>query len=99
VTHPFTDYQPNLIELKTAVQRQYVYERTSTSVAPARDWTEPTKFDKLRIKTEKQLVQFINTELDLGIRDARQALKSADTLADAQECRRRANKHTPQPPA
>ena len=49
------------------------------------DWPEPTKFDKLRIKTEMQLVQLINAELDLGIRDARQALKSADTWAVAED--------------
>ena len=55
-----------------------------------RDWPEPTKFDKLRIKTEMQLVQLINIELDLGIRDARQALKSADTWPVREECSRRA---------
>jgi hypothetical protein len=55
------------------------------------DWSEPTKFDQLRIKTETQLFQLINTELDLGIRDARQALKSVDTFAVVEECRRRAN--------
>jgi hypothetical protein len=55
------------------------------------DWPEPTKFDQLRIKTEMQLVQLINAELDLGIRDARQALKSADAWAVAEACRRRAN--------
>ena len=46
---------------------------------------ELSKFDELRIKTGKQLVQLINNELDLGIRDARQALKSADTWAAAEE--------------
>ena len=55
-------------------------------------WPELTKFDKLRIKTEVQLVRLINTELDLAIRDARQALKSVDTFAVAEECNRRANK-------
>ena len=55
------------------------------------DWADPTKFDELRLKTEKQLIQLVNSELDHGIRDARQALKSADTLAVAEECRRRAN--------
>jgi len=56
------------------------------------EWPEPTKFDQLRIKTEVQLVQLINAELDLGIRDARQALNSADTWAVAEECRSRANR-------
>jgi Protein of unknown function (DUF2934) len=55
-------------------------------------WAEPTKFDQLRIKTEIQLVRLINAELDLGIRDARQALKSADTWAVAEEHHRRANR-------
>jgi len=57
-----------------------------------RDWPEPTKFDKLRIKTEMQLVQLINIELDLGIEDARQAFKSADTRPVREECIRRANR-------
>ena len=56
------------------------------------DWPEPTKFDKLRIKTEMQLVRLINAELDLGIRDARQALKSVDTRAIVEECHRRAKR-------
>ena len=57
-----------------------------------RDWPEPTKFDKLRIKTEMQLVQLIKIELDLGIQDARQALKSADTWPVREECSRRATR-------
>ncbi len=57
-----------------------------------RDWPEPTKFDKLRIKTEMQLVQLINIELDLGIQNARQALKSVDTWTVAKEHHRRANR-------
>ena len=48
------------------------------------DWPEPTKFDKLRIKTETQLIHLIDAELDLGIRDVRQAFKSAETWAVAQ---------------
>ena len=57
-----------------------------------RDWSEPTKFNKLRIKTEMQLVQLINIELDLGLQDARQALKSADTWPVREECNRKANR-------
>ena len=57
-----------------------------------RNWPEPTKFDKLRIKTEMQLIQLINIELDLGIQDARQALKSADTWPVREECSQRANR-------
>jgi hypothetical protein len=56
------------------------------------DWSEPTKFDKLRIKTEMQLVQLIKIELDLGIQDARQALKCADTWPVREACSRRANR-------
>lgn len=57
-----------------------------------KDWPEPTKFDKLRIKTEMQLVQLINIELDRGIQDARQPLKSADTWPVREECNRRAGR-------
>jgi Protein of unknown function (DUF2934) len=56
------------------------------------DWTEPTKFDQLRIKTDMQLVQLINAELDLGIRYAHQALKSADLWAVAEEFNNRAKR-------
>ena len=56
------------------------------------DWPEPTKFDQLRIKTEIQLVQLINIELDLGIQEARQALKSAGKLPVSGECTCRANR-------
>jgi len=55
-------------------------------------WSEPTKFNKLRIKTEMQLIRLINVELDLGIRDARQALKSVDTRVIVEECHRRAKR-------
>lgn len=44
---------------------------------------ELSKFDWLRLRTEEQLVQLINHELDSGIRDARQALRSAETPAIA----------------
>src|ERR1043166_8624685 len=40
---------------------------------------ELSKFDELRMKTEKQLIELVNSDLDLGIREARQALRSADT--------------------
>jgi len=56
------------------------------------DWPEPTKFDKLRIKTETQLVQLIDIEINLGIQDARQALKAADTRSIREAHSRRANK-------
>jgi len=56
------------------------------------DWPELTKFYKLRIKTEMQLVQLINTELERGTRDARQALKFADTWPVAEDCYRRAKR-------
>jgi hypothetical protein len=53
---------------------------------------ELSKFDELRIKTGKELVRLINNELDHGIRDARQALKSADTWAAAEDCYLRAKR-------
>jgi hypothetical protein len=56
------------------------------------DWPEPTKFDQLRIKTDRQLYRIVTTELDLAIRDGRHALKSADTWAVAEACYRRANR-------
>ena len=43
------------------------------------------KFDELRIKTEDQLVRMINNQLDLGIREARLALRSADTWTSAED--------------
>jgi hypothetical protein len=39
-----------------------------------------------------ELVQIINNELDLGTRDARQALRSPDTWTVAEEYRRRARR-------
>jgi hypothetical protein len=56
------------------------------------DWREPTTFDKIRIKTEMQLVHLIEAELNLGIQDARQALKSVDMWSVREECNRRANR-------
>ena len=66
----------------------------STQVPPLHQgvWTEPTKFDQLRSKTDLQLVQVINAELSLGIRYAHQALKSADMWAIAEECNHRAKR-------
>jgi len=42
-----------------------------------------SKFDELRLKTDRQLIQMANTELDLGIRDAHRALESAEDWASA----------------
>ena len=42
-----------------------------------------SKFDELRLKTDRQLIQLLNSELDLGICYAHQALKSADNRAIA----------------
>lgn len=47
---------------------------------------ELSKFDELRSKTDKELVQVIDNALDLGIRQARLALKSADTWDVADRC-------------
>ena len=38
-----------------------------------------SKFEELRTKTDRQLIRLIDSELDLGIRAAREALNSADT--------------------
>jgi hypothetical protein len=40
-----------------------------------------SKFDELRIKTGRQLVRLLHNQLELGIREARHALRSADTWA------------------
>jgi hypothetical protein len=54
--------------------------------------TELSKFDELRIKTEKQLVHLIHNDLDLGTRDASQALRSADTWVVTDEYYHRAKR-------
>jgi hypothetical protein len=46
--------------------------------------TERAKFDELRLKTDRQLIQLANTELDLGIRDAHDALEFAENWASAE---------------
>jgi hypothetical protein len=46
--------------------------------------TERSKFDDLRLKTDRQLLQLASTELDLGIRDAHQALEYAENWASAE---------------
>lgn len=47
---------------------------------------EISKFDELRSKTDKELVQIIDNGLDLGIRQAHLAFKSADTWDVAERC-------------
>ncbi len=42
-----------------------------------------SKYDELRLKTDRQLIHLANTELDLGIRDAREALQVAENWASA----------------
>jgi hypothetical protein len=54
--------------------------------------TDLSKFDELRIKTEEQLLLLINNELDLGVRDARLALRSTDSWAVVAEGYRRAKR-------
>jgi hypothetical protein len=44
-----------------------------------------SRFDELRTKTGDQLVRLINNTLDLGKREARHALKSADTRASSED--------------
>ncbi len=43
-----------------------------------------SKYEELRLKTDRQLIHLANTELDLGFRDAREALHSAENWASAQ---------------
>jgi hypothetical protein len=43
-----------------------------------------SKFDELRLKTDRQLIQMANAELDLGIRDANRALESAEDWTSAE---------------
>jgi hypothetical protein len=43
------------------------------------------KFDELRIKTGNQILHLVNKQLDLGIREARQALGSADAGVFAED--------------
>jgi len=50
------------------------------------------KFDELRIKTEKQLVRLVNNQLDLGLHEAGQALRSADAWVFAEDHYRRATR-------
>lgn len=53
------------------------------------------RFDELRIKTDRQLLQVVTNALALGLREARHALKAADTWALAEGHYRRAKKlHT-----
>ena len=54
--------------------------------------TEHSKLNELRIKTGRQLIQLVHNALDLGIRNARQALGSADSWAFAEGCDLRAKK-------
>ena len=42
-----------------------------------------SKYEELRLKTDRQLIHLANTELDLGFRDAREALQSAENWASA----------------
>jgi hypothetical protein len=53
---------------------------------------ELSRFDKLRLRTEEQLIQLIDNELDRGIRDARHALRSAGTWAITEELYHRAQR-------
>jgi hypothetical protein len=46
---------------------------------------ELSKFDELRIKTGGQLVHLVNHELELGVREARQALGSSKSRAVAED--------------
>jgi hypothetical protein len=51
---------------------------------------ELSKLDWLRVRTEEELLQLINHELDRGIRDARQVFRSAGDWAIAEELYHRA---------
>jgi hypothetical protein len=52
-----------------------------------------SKFEELRTKTDQQLIRIIDSDLDLGIRAARQALNSADRwTVSAEQSRSRAER-------
>ena len=52
-----------------------------------------SKFKELRTKTDQQLIRIIDSDLDLGIRAARQALNSADRwTVSAEQSRSRAKR-------
>jgi hypothetical protein len=53
---------------------------------------EFSRFDSLRLRTEEQLIRLINNELDRGMRDARQALRTAETSSFPEELYHRAHK-------
>ena len=53
---------------------------------------ELSKLDWLRVRTDEELLQLINHELDGGIRDARQAFRSAENWVIAEELYHRAQK-------
>lgn len=89
--HLFIDFY-GIVSNKRMLSSVNTFMSEYLPLSHQRDWPEPTKFNKIRIKTEMQLVQLIKVELDLGIQDARQALKSADTLLVREECNRRANR-------
>jgi hypothetical protein len=91
VSDDVTSFSQTRIKTKNTVEIKWFM---SKQVPPLHQgvWTEPTKFDQLRIKTDLQLVQVINAELSLGIRYAQQALKSADMWAVAEECNHRAKR-------
>jgi hypothetical protein len=46
--------------------------------------TGRSKFDELRLKTDRQLIRLADAEVTLGIRDAREALESAENWASAE---------------
>jgi Protein of unknown function (DUF2934) len=50
------------------------------------------RFDQLRIKTDRQLIQLVNDALTRGIREAHHALKSAEACDFAEDHRRRAKR-------
>jgi DUF2934 family protein len=55
----------------------------SEAVAKGEGMAELPKFDELRARTDRELAQLINSELDLGVCEAREAL-SAGTWAFAE---------------
>src|SRR5579872_1811269 len=52
----------------------------------------PCKFDELSLKTDRQLIQLMYRQIDIGICAAQQALKSADDLVCADACRQTARR-------
>jgi hypothetical protein len=79
-------FSPNRCEPKAVVERLTCMAANMAPSDQRHGMAELLKFDELRSKTDKELVQIISNALELGIGHARQALKFADTWDVAGRC-------------